>query len=126
MAKTFAPRVEKPPCARKSAWYTSTIVARTEVTAGPKRTALAPVPVGWDDDPVTDGSLSEERTKMNAPETASRERSSRSSAMSRRIRTTPYATTGRASANQSAAQNGGRNPSMMCMRSPCVMQLNFR
>ena len=73
MEKTFAPSVVRPPCARKSDWYRRTIVPRTAVIAGPKRIAASPVPVGWEQLPVTiEGSFSADRTKMNAPATASR------------------------------------------------------
>ena len=68
--KVLAPSVVIPPCARSNAWKTNTIVAKTHVTAGPKSTALKPLPVGCEELPVTDGSFREDKTKINAPETA--------------------------------------------------------
>jgi len=35
--------------------------------AGPKHITERPVPVGWEQLPVTEGSLREERMKMKAP-----------------------------------------------------------
>ena len=65
--KVFAPREVSPPWARSIAWKMRTIIPRRLVAAGPKRIAPMPVPVIWEQLPVTDGILREEITKMNAP-----------------------------------------------------------
>jgi len=53
--------------ANSKAWKISTILARTEVMAGPRIMAGKPVPVGCEQLPVTEGSFSADRTKMKAP-----------------------------------------------------------
>ncbi len=53
------------------------MIDNTEVIHGPKSIAPMPVPVGWEQLPVTDGIFREERTKMKAPDTASKGRISR-------------------------------------------------
>ena len=67
MEKVFAPRVVSPPCASKIAWNSSTITPRMDTALGPNRIAPRPVPVMCEHEPVTDGILSDEITKMNAP-----------------------------------------------------------
>ena len=64
----------RPPCARSSAWNIRTIVPKTAVTNGPKNEADRPVPVGCEQLPVTEGILSADNTKTNAPQTAIRGR----------------------------------------------------
>ena len=76
--------------------------------------AARPVPVMWLQLPVTDGSLSDEITKINAPDIAS-SRALRCACTVRRSRTTPAARNGRHSAPHAAQYAGGRYPSMMCM-----------
>ena len=68
--KVFAPSVVRPPCAKRIAWNISTIIPRMLTALGPKRIAASPVPVICEQDPVTEGILSEERTKTNAPDIA--------------------------------------------------------
>ena len=75
--------VESPPCARKRLWNRSTIAQTTEVIQGPKQMVESPVPVGWEQLPVTDGSFRDDRMKMNPPVTPSRGRASRSVSISR-------------------------------------------
>ena len=60
-----------------------------EVIAGPKMMAPMPVPAGWVQLPVTEGSFREERTKTKAPATARRGRVSRWSLIIRFILETP-------------------------------------
>ncbi len=67
----MAPMVVNPPCASRSAWKMRTMSDITDVTPTPKNMVENPVPVGWDDEPVTEGSLKEDMTKMNAPDRAS-------------------------------------------------------
>ena len=55
-----------------SAWKIKTIVANTAVAAGPNNAALNPLPVGWEQLPVTEGNFNDERTNINAPLTASK------------------------------------------------------
>ena len=67
MEKIFAPKVVIPPCARRSAWKSSTMLPMKAITGGLNSTAPKPVPVGCDDDPVTDGILMALSTNVNAP-----------------------------------------------------------
>src|SRR3954452_16297050 len=110
----FAPSVVIPPWASSSAWNSRTTVPRRAITGGRKRIAPAPVPVGWLELPVTDGSLIALSTKVNAPAAPS---SSVDSGFSRTSRTTaraPCTTKGAAATVQPIAWAGGRNPSAMC------------
>src|SRR3954471_18684625 len=116
MEKAFAPSVVMPPCASSSAWNSSTTVPRSAITGGRNRTAPAPVPVGWLELPVTDGSLIALSTNVNAPAAPS---SSVDSGWSRTSFTTaraPWATNGAAASVQPRAWAGGRKPSAMCTR----------
>jgi hypothetical protein len=114
MEKMFAPRVVNPPCAKSNAWNMRTMAERSDVVAGPYRITDNPVPVGWEDEPVTDGICSEESTNINAPDTAS---TSFCSGLSRNIFATfraPHTTKGIATKNQNKHQIGGKKPSAMC------------
>ena len=71
METILAPRVVIPPCARSSAWNTSTIAPKTLTAAGPKSTAPKPFPVGWEVLPVTEGSFKDDKININAPVIAS-------------------------------------------------------
>ena len=86
----------------------------TLVTAGPNKTAPKPVPVGWDELPVTDGSFNEDNININAPETARRGFDSGFLSVNLLILTTPYETTGMDNAYQNKHHCQGKNPSMMC------------
>src|SRR3712207_4903904 len=118
MANALAPSVVSPPCASSSAWNSSTIVPSRAITGGRNSTAPAPVPVGWLELPVNEGSLTALSTKVNAPAAPS---SSVFSGRSRTSTTTcraPWATKGAAASVQPIACVTGRNPSAMCM--PCL------
>src|SRR3954447_19134446 len=113
--KAFAPSVVIPPWASSSAWNSRTTVPRSAITGGRNRIAPAPVPVGWLELPVTDGSLIALSTKVKAPAAPS---SSVDSGFSRTSFTTaraPWTTNGAAAIVQPMACAGGRNPSAMCM-----------
>src|SRR4051794_23323427 len=112
--KAFAPSVVIPPWASSSAWNSRTTVPRSAITGGRKRIAPAPVPVGWLELPVTDGSLIALSTKVNAPAAPS---SSVDSGFSRTSFTTaraPCTTKGAAAIVHPAACAVGRKPSAMC------------
>lgn len=49
----FAPRVVSPPCAKKSAWTSSSAAVTTGMTAGPRIRASRGVAHMWDDAPAT-------------------------------------------------------------------------
>src|SRR5687768_17797504 len=68
MEKILAPRVVRPPWARMMAWKRRTIVPRMVMAVGPKRMAPRATPVGWEQEPVTEGILRAERTKEKAPD----------------------------------------------------------
>src|SRR3954453_14124502 len=114
MEKAFAPRVVMPPCASSSAWNSRTIVPSRAITGGRNRTAPAPVPVGWLELPVTDGSLIALSTKVNAPAAPSSRVDSGCSRTSLTTARAPCATNGAAAIVQPSACAGGRNPSAMC------------
>src|SRR3712207_3881109 len=115
MANALAPSVVSPPCASSSAWNSSTIVPSRAITGGRNSTAPAPVPVGWLELPVNEGSFTALSTKVNAPAAPS---SSVFSGRSRTSTTTcraPWTTNGAAASVQPTACVAGRNPSAMCM-----------
>jgi hypothetical protein len=101
--KTLAPRVVRPPWASRRAWKSRTIVPRAAITGGRKITAPSPVPVGWDDEPVTEGNLIAERTKVKAPAAPSNNVASGCSLMVRLIARVPWMTKGAATAVHAAA-----------------------
>ena len=82
-----------------------------------RRGRLKPVPVGWEQLPVNEGSLSEERTKTKAPATARSGSASRLSFTSRFSWYTPKTMKGRETRNQISHQGLGKNPSIMCILS---------
>jgi hypothetical protein len=68
MEKVFAPRVVRPPWARKSACKSSEMNASTTLAAGPRKIALMPVPAGWEVDPATGTGMGKQlNTKTAAP-----------------------------------------------------------
>ncbi len=66
MAKAFAPSVVMPPCANKNTWKSNTIQPTTDIAIGPTKAVPNPMPVAWELLPVTDGSLSEDKTNAKA------------------------------------------------------------
>ena len=106
--KTLAPSVVMPPCPSSSAWNASTIVPTRTITHGPNKTAPRPIPVGCDELPVTDGSLSAERTKQKPPAAPSSSNAERFSAIVFLVLRTLWMTAGAAAAVQTAAYTGGR------------------
>lgn len=67
---------------------------RSAMTDGPKTMAPSPVPVGCEQDPVTEGIFKAESTKAKAPEAASVIRASGRSATIWRMRRAPITTKG--------------------------------
>ena len=90
------------------AWKISTIRPSTLVAAGPKRMALRPVPVMWEQLPVTEGIFSEEITNTKAPQRASSRRFWFCSPTFRRICPTPTTRKGRQTTPHTAHMAGGR------------------
>src|SRR3954453_18832016 len=115
MENAFAPSVVMPPCASSSAWNSSTIVPSRAITGGLNKTAPSPVPVGWLELPVTEGSLIALSTKVNAPAAPSNRVDSGFSRTSLTTARAPWTTNGAAATVQPIACAGGRNPSAMCM-----------
>jgi hypothetical protein len=88
----------------------------TAVIPGPNKTAASPVPVGCDDEPVTDGSFNELRTKIKAPATAmSIFCCSGNSCSFFWSAIKPQTMNGAAAANQIITHTNGRKPSIMCI-----------
>ncbi len=111
----LAPSVVMPPCASNRAWKIRTMVPRTHMTGGPKRTAPSPVPVGCEHEPVTLGIFSADRTKVNAPAAARVRRVCGCSRITRRSFTAPCTRKGAAAVAQATQCLGGKNPSIMCI-----------
>ena len=63
MLFTIAPvsNVINPPCASKIAWKINTMIPKILVTHGPNKIAPRPVPVIWEQLPVTEGIFKRER-----------------------------------------------------------------
>src|SRR3954470_16634659 len=110
----FAPSVVRPPWASSNAWNSSTTVPSSAITGGLNRTAPRPVPVGWLELPVTEGSLIALSTKVNAPAAPSSRVDSGFSRTSLATARAPCTTNGAAAIVQPMACAGGRNPSAMC------------
>ena len=127
MENTFAPRVVRPPCASRIAWKSSTMVPRKARTGGLNSTAPAPVPVGCEDEPVTEGSFTADSAKVKAPAAASRSLESGSLRTCLTTALAPWTTNGAEATNQAAACRGGRKPSAMCMTNTSLLRnLAFR
>src|SRR5512136_1769055 len=94
------------------------MVPMTVVMKGPKAMAGRPVPVGWDELPVTEGSFREERMKTKPPVIPRRGRASRSRERNLRSYRIPRARQGRAASHQRRHHEAGRNPSMICTGTP--------
>src|SRR3712207_1990002 len=88
------------------------------MTGGRNSTAPAPVPVGWLELPVTEGSLTALSTKVNAPAAPSSSVDPGSSRTSRATARAPCTTKGAAATVQPTACGTGRNPSAMCTDRP--------
>ena len=71
MEKVLAPRVVRPPWARRIAWNKRTMIPSILTVLGPNKMAPSPVPVIWEQLPVTDGIFSADSTNMYAPAIAS-------------------------------------------------------
>ncbi len=84
------------------------MVPTRTMTQGPNRIAPRPTPVGCDELPVTDGSLSAERTKQKPPAAPSSSSDERFSLMMRAVLRTLCTTAGADAAVQTAANSGGR------------------
>src|SRR4051794_27576430 len=107
-----------PPWASSNAWNSSTTVPSSAITGGLNRTAPRPVPVGWLELPVTEGSLIALSTKVNAPAAPSSRVDSGFSRTSLTTARAPWTTNGAAASVQPIACAGGRNPSAMCTEHP--------
>src|SRR3954471_12313265 len=103
-----------PPWASSNAWNSSTTVPSSAITGGRNRTAPRPVPVGWLELPVTEGSLIALSTKVNAPAAPSSNVDSGFSRTSLTTARAPCATNGAAAIVQPIACPAGRKPSAMC------------
>ena len=86
------------------------------MTDGPNRIAPHPVPVGWEQLPVTDGSFKADRTNTNALEVPSSARAEGCSLTIRFSERTPAAINGRETTHHPAAWATGKYPSIMCIR----------
>ena len=115
MEKQFAPSVVSPPCASKIAWKTSTISPKILVTQGPKRIAPRPVPVMWEQLPVTDGIFRDEITNTKAPVIARSVIAFLSLATILRIPIKPNTKNGIQTTYQKTRHPSGRYPSITCM-----------
>ena len=104
----LAPRVVMPPWPSSSAWKIRTMRPMRTITQGPNNTAPRPMPVGCEELPVTDGSLSADSTKQNPPAAPSRSSEERFSATVLRVLRTLCTTKGAAAAVQTAQYAGGR------------------
>ena len=113
--KQLAPSVVSPPCASRIAWNKRTIRPKILVTQGPKRIAPRPVPVIWEQLPVTDGILRDEITKTKAPVIAKRVMVLLSLATILRIFIKPITRKGIQIRSQETHHPKGRYPSMTCM-----------
>src|SRR3954452_3200849 len=103
-----------PPWASSNAWNSSTTVPSSAITGGLNRTAPSPVPVGWLELPVTEGSLIALSTNVNAPAAPSSRVDSGFSRTSFTTARAPCTTNGAAAMVQPAACPAGRKPSAMC------------
>ena len=83
---------------------------------GPYSIDASPVPVGWEEEPVMEGSLREESTKMNAPLTANSIFCCGLSAKSFPVCIMPHSTKGAESKYQKMHHSRGKNPSIICMK----------
>src|SRR5512136_3168599 len=73
MEMMFAPRVERPPWARKRAWTRSAAALITTLTSGPTRIAAIAVPQGWEQVPaVGTGTGMQEMTNTTAARSPAR------------------------------------------------------
>jgi hypothetical protein len=82
---------------------------------GPNITAPKPIPVGWEQLPVTEGIFKADKTKVKAPARAKSNFSSGLSFVIFTIDLTPKIKNGKNTNHQNAAQTGGKKPSMMCI-----------
>ena len=108
MEKVLAPRVVSPPWASRMAWKRRTMTPRMLTQEGPKRMAPSPVPVMWEQLPVTEGIFREEITKIKAPDMASSMSAFRFSCTVLRIEKKPASTKGRHKTPQAMQKPPGR------------------
>ena len=93
----------------------SELLPRMDTALGPNRIAPRPVPVMCEHEPVTDGILSDEITKINAPAMATSVIARRSCATVRLMEKYPASRKGSASTPHKTHMDGGKKPSMMCI-----------
>ena len=115
--KVLAPRVVNPPWAKRTAWKIRTMMPSMLTARGPNRMAPSPVPVMWEQLPVTEGIFKEEITKMNAPDIASIVISRRSLLTVFLMEKNPAAKNGRLRTPQAIQNRGG---SCLLYTSRCV------
>ena len=113
--KQLAPNVVNPPCASKIAWKINTIIPKILVTHGPNKIAPRPVPVIWEQLPVTDGIFKDESTNTKAPVKASTVRALLSFPSIFLIFMKPITKNGTQITPHKIQYFTGRNPSMMCI-----------
>ena len=115
MEKVLAPRVVRPPWASSRAWNSRTISPSTAMVMGPNRMAPRPTPVGWEQEPLKEGSFRAESTKAKAPHMARRILARGASSTFLLMDRKPAATKGTHTAPHTTHQPAGRKPSAMCM-----------
>lgn len=117
--KVFAPSVVSPPCANKIAWKINTIIPRMLTALGPKRIAPSPVPVIWEQLPVTDGIFKDEITNTKAPAIARSVMFFRFSFNFFSMEKNPLSKNGIQITPHPIQNFSGRNPSIICMAFTC-------
>ena len=115
MEKVLAPRVVRPPWASSRAWNSSTMRPSTVITRGPNRIAPRPTPVGWEQEPDTEGIFRADSTKAKAPHMASRILARGAWSIFFLMEKKPATRKGTHTAPQPMAQFTGSMPSAMCM-----------
>ena len=113
--KQLAPNVVNPPCASKIAWKINTMIPKILVTHGPNKIAPRPVPVIWEQLPVTEGIFKDESTNTKAPVKASTVRVLLSFPSTFLIFIKPITKNGTQITPHKIQYFTGRNPSMMCI-----------
>ena len=113
--KQLAPNVVNPPCASKIAWNNKTIIPRMETALGPNKIAPRPVPVIWEQLPVTEGIFRDDSTNTKAPAIAISVMDLRFSCTLLFSDRNPNTKNGRQTMPHAIQNAGGRYPSIICM-----------
>ena len=115
MEKQFAPSVVSPPWASNTAWKIRTMIPSTLTAHGPNRIAPRPVPVIWEQLPVTEGIFRDDSTNTNAPAIAISVMDLRFSCTLLFSDRNPNTKNGRQTMPHAIQNTGGRYPSIICM-----------